>query len=385
MKTASRIMNLPPYLFAEIDRKVEEKKATGADVISLGIGDPDQPTPLHIVDELAKQAHNAANHRYPSYYGLPAFRQAIAQWYRQRFHVDLDPDTEVLPLIGSKEGIAHIYWALVDPGDKVLVPDPAYPVYGLGAVLVGAQAVYMPLLSSDEFNPRFSDVDPRDAEDSVLMWLNFPNNPTSAVAGPGLLEDAAQFAKDNDIVLAYDNAYSEITFDGYVAPSILQVPGAKEVAVEFNSLSKTYNMTGWRIGWVAGNAEVIEALGRVKTNVDSGIFNAVQRAGIQALTGPQEGVMEMCRLYEGRRDKVMEVLVDIGLVAQKPRGAIYVWVEVPDGFTSESFATHLLDGAAVVVAPGSGYGPSGEGYFRISLSTPTDRLEEALARIRDAL
>lgn len=385
MRTARRIEKLPPYLFAEIDKKVALKKAEGVDVISVGIGDPDRPTPEHIVETMRREAANPENHRYPSYYGLPEFRQAIASWYRRRFGVELNPNTEVLPLVGSKEGIAHIYLAFVDEGDEVLVPDPGYPVYQSAAILSGGAATFVPLTGENDFNPVWADIPAAAAQAAKLMFLNYPNNPTSAIARDGLLDEAVAFARETDTIICYDNAYSELTFDGYVAPSFLETPGAKEVGIEFHSLSKTYNMTGWRIGWAVGNADVIEAFGRVKTNIDSGIFNAVQKAGVAALEGPQDCIADMCALYQERRDRVMGTLADIGLSARTPKGSVYVWVNVPHGYDSAGFATHILEQAGVVVSPGNAYGPSGEGFFRISLTTPDDRLSEALDRIRNAL
>jgi len=382
---SKRISSLPPYLFAEIDKKIEEKKAQGCDVISLGIGDPVEPTPKHIIEKLAEEAQNTENHRYPSYYGMPQLRKSIADFYKRRFSVDLDPDKEVLPLIGSKEGLAHIYLALCDEGDTALIPDPGYPVYQTGAIIAGVKRELMPLLDENKFNPDFSTIDENIARQAKLMWLCYPNNPTGAIAKDNLFEEAIRFAKKNDIAICHDNPYSEITFDGYIAPSFLQYEGAKDMGIEFNSLSKTYNMTGWRIGYVVGNARIIEALGRVKTNVDSGIFNAVQLAGIEALNGSQESVEEMRKIYKKRRDMVVSTLKDIGLAVEEPKATIYVWVPVPEGYTSESFATHILEKASVVVPPGNAYGPSGEGFIRISLTTKDDRLEEALKRIKECL
>ncbi len=384
MEFTRRIEQLPPYLFAEIDRKIAAKKAAGVDVISLGIGDPVEATPQHVIDELCAAAQDPVNHRYPSYYGMPAFREAIARSYKRR-GVDLDPDSEILPLIGSKEGLAHMFLALLDEGDAALIPDPGYPVYQTGAILAGGEARFMPLTVENDFNPRFSDISAADLDRAKLALMNYPNNPTAAIAKPGLYEEAVAFARDNNIVIANDFAYSEITFDGYRAPSIFEVPGAKDVAIEFNSLSKTYNMTGWRIGWVAGNAKVIEAMGRVKTNVDSGIFNAVQLAGIAALDGPQDCVAEMVEIYRRRRDIVVDTLGAIGLDVNRPKGTVFVWVPVPDGHTSESFANLVLEQAGVVVPPGNAYGPHGEGYIRISLTVKDDRLEEALERIKQHL
>ncbi len=378
MRFANRIGNLPPYLFAQIDKKVAEKRAAGVDVISLGIGDPDLPTPDNIIEKLCEQAKNPENHRYPSYFGLPAFRKAIANWYKRRFGVDLDPDSEVLPLIGSKEGIAHIALAMCDPGDVSLVADPGYPVYNTGAILAGATPHFLPLLEENDFLPELDEIPNEVVEKSKMILLNYPNNPTSATAPDSFFRGLVEWAKKTGVAVAHDNPYSEITYDGYVAPSFLQYPGAKEVGIEFHSLSKTYNMTGWRIGWACGNADMIEALGRVKTNIDSGIFNAIQYAGIEALEGPQDIIDEMRAVYKRRRDLVMSALERMGLKARTPKATIYVWVRVPDGYGSASFATHVLDRAGVIVSPGNAYGPSGEGYVRISLTIADDRLEEAL-------
>ena len=379
MRIAGRVADLPPYLFAELDRKIAEKRAAGADVISLGVGDPDTPTPRHIVEALIEAAHDPATHRYPSYFGMPALRQAVAEFYANRFGVELDPDTEVQPLIGSKEGIAHLPWAMVDPGDEVLVPDPGYPVYEIGSRLAGGTPVPLPHTAENGFLPDLSSVEP--SPKTKLMWLGFPSNPTAAVAEVGTLEEAVAFARRHDLLLAHDAAYSEITFDGFVAPSVLQVPGARDVAVEFGSASKTYNMTGWRVGWAVGNAEVIRALSTLKTNLDSGIFDAVQRAAIAALTGPQDHLDELRSMYSRRRDVVIEALNGLGWDLKPPLGSFYVWFPTRD-MSSAAFCEMVLDRAAVVVAPGAGYGSLGEGYARISLTVSDDRLEEALERLR---
>ncbi len=383
MRFAERIRTLPPYLFAELDRRVAEKRATGADVISLGVGDPDLPTPPHVVEALQRAAADPATHRYPSYFGLPDFRRAVAAFYERRFAVRLDPDTEVLPLIGSKEGIAHLCVAFIDAGDEALVPDPGYPVYAIGTMLAGGEPTLMPLSAASGFLPDLDGLAP--ARRTKVMWLNYPTNPTAAVTDVSFFERAVDFARSHDLLLCHDAAYSEITFDGYVAPSVLQAPGARDVAVEFGSLSKTYNMTGWRIGYVVGSAEAIRALGTVKTNLDSGIFNAVQMAGIAALDGPQDHVEAMRAVYQKRRDLVVSAFGAVGIDLEAPLGSVYVWVPTPAGRTSAEFAGELLDRAAVVVAPGTGYGPSGEGFIRISLTTPDDRLEEAMVRIRERL
>ncbi len=383
MRLARRVRDLPPYLFAELDRRVAAKRAEGADVISLGVGDPDLPTPPHVVEAAQRAAADASTHRYPSYYGMPELRRAIAGWYRTRFDVELDADTEVLPLIGSKEGIAHLAVAFVDPGDQALVSDPGYPVYAIGTSLAGGEPVSMPLSAAGRFLPDFDDVSV--SERTKLMWLGYPSNPTAAVADRSFFERAVTFAGAHDLLLCHDAAYAEITFDGYVAPSVLEVEGARDVAVEFGSLSKTYNMTGWRIGYVVGNATAIEALGTVKTNMDSGIWNAVQLAGIAALTGPQDHVEQMRAVYQKRRDTVVSAFGAIGIDLEPPLGSVYVWVPTPADRSSVDFAQELLDRAAVVVAPGTGYGPHGEGYIRISLTVADARLEEAMGRIVDRL
>ena len=380
MRLARRVANLPPYLFAELDRRVAAKRASGADVISLGVGDPDLPTPPHVVEALTRAVEDSSTHRYPSYFGLPEFRAAVADFYARRFGVTLDPDTEVQPLIGSKEGLVNLTYSFVDPGDAVLLPDPGYPVYGISTILAGGEPVPMPLHAETGFLPDF-DSTPA-SERTKVLWLNYPSNPTAAVAELPTFERAVAFAGEHDLLLCHDAAYSEITFDGFVAPSVLQVPGAKDVSVEFGSLSKTYNMTGWRIGYAVGSAQAIEALATIKTNVDSGIFNAVQQAGIAALTGPQDHVESMRAVYQKRRDLVISALAEIGIETRPPLGSIYVWVPTPKGKTSVEFAAELLDEAAVVVAPGTGYGAHGEGYIRISLTIGDDRLEEAVARLR---
>jgi LL-diaminopimelate aminotransferase len=381
MRLARRVQGIPPYLFAELDRRVAARRAEGADVISLGVGDPDLPTPPHVVEALQKAAEDPSTHQYPSYFGLPAFRQAIAEFYERRFGVRLDPDTEVQPLIGSKEGLAHIALAFVDPGDVTLVPDPGYPVYDIATRLAGGSTQFMPLHAANGFRPEFDGIMP--AERTTMLWLNYPTNPTAAVADLGLFERAVAFARQHDLLLVHDAAYSEITFDGHVAPSVLEAPGARDVAVEFGSMSKTYNMTGWRIGYAVGNAEAIHALATVKTNVDSGIFNAIQEAGIAALTGPQDHVEHMREVYRSRRDVVVDAFRALGIELQPPHGSIYVWIPTPPGRTSVDFAAELLDRAAVVVAPGTGYGPHGEGYVRISLTVADERLREAMGRISE--
>ena len=385
MRFSHRMDGLPPYLFAEIERKVAEKKKAGVDVISLGIGDPDTPTPAHIVEEMQRQIADPANHRYPNNRGLDEFRQAVATFYKSRFGVDLDPETEVFPLLGSKEGIAHICFNFLDAGDVCLGADPGYPVYAGGPVLAGGEPVPLPLRPELGFQPDLASIPDDIVKRAKMLFVNYPNNPTGAVIENDFFEHLVEFGRRNDICIIHDNAYSEITFDGYVAPSFLETPGAKEAGIEFYSLSKTYNMTGWRIGAAVGNAEVIESLWRLKTNVDSGMFQALQRTAAFAMTSTQKPVREMCAIYQRRRDLVVGSLREIGIEVTPPKGTIYIWVPVPDGYTSAGFADMVLEKCAVVVPPGSGYGPSGEGFVRISLTAPEDRIAEALNRIKDNL
>lgn len=382
MRTAKRIEKLPPYLFAEIDRKVAQAKARGADIISFGVGDPDLPTPDHVVAALAEAAGDPATHRYPSYTGMPEFRRSIAGWYGRRFGVDLDADNDVQPLVGSKEGIFHLPVAFIDPGDVALIPDPGYPVYETSTILTHGEPVFMPLTEANAFKPDLSAIPGEDLERAKVLWLNYPSNPTAATVDLEFFTEAVEFCKGHNLLLAHDAAYTEITFDGYVAPSALQAPGAMDCVLEFHSLSKTYNMTGWRIGWVAGSPVAIEAMKRLKTNIDSGIFDAVQRAGIAAIDGPQDDLKSAVERYRRRRDLLCDGLKSMGVVVEPPRGSIYLWVPVPEGHTSESFTTFLLDKADIVVAPGNGYGPSGEGFVRFSLTIADDRLEEGVERLR---
>ena len=335
-----------------------------------------------MVDALTKAAGDPGTHRYPSYTGLPAFRESIAAWYGRRFDVALDAGEEVLPLVGSKEGIFHLPYAFIDPGDVALIPDPGYPVYETGTILAGGDAVLMPLLEENGFKPDLAGLDVEVVSRARVLWLNYPSNPTSATVDLDFFEEAVAFCRRHDLLLAHDAAYTEITYDDYVAPSVLQVDGAMECAIEFHSLSKTYNMTGWRIGWVAGAPQGIEAMKRLKTNVDSGIFDAVQRAGIAAIEGPQDALKETVEIYRGRRDLLCDGLKSMGIVVEPPKGSIYVWAPVPEGHTSESFTTYLLDEADLVVAPGNGYGPTGEGYIRFSLTLADDRLQEGVERLR---
>lgn len=383
-EVAKRLKTLPPYLFARIEQKIEEAKTKGIDVISLGIGDPDLPTPEHIVDVLAKQAQNPENHRYPTSVGLLSFRTAVAKWYEKRFGVSLDPRSEVVTLIGSKEGIAHISFCYLEEGDYALVPDPGYPVYSIGAALAGAENYYLPLDEKNKFLPDLSSVPSDVARRAKLLFINYPNNPTGAIADKKFYQDVVSFARYYDIIVCHDAAYSEITFDGYVAPSFLEVEGAKDVGIEFHSLSKTYNMTGWRIGWAAGNAEVIKALATLKSNLDSGVFQAIQYAGIAALEGSQDCIEKMKAVYQERRDIAVAGLRSLGWNGSLPKATFYMWVSVPEGYDSTQFAEVLLEKAGVVVTPGIGYGERGEGYFRIALTVDKQRLGEAFKRIRDA-
>jgi LL-diaminopimelate aminotransferase len=383
MRISRKLDRIPPYLFAEVDRKIAEKKAQGVDVISFGIGDPDVPTPGHVVDVLCEESRKPENHRYPDYYGLDAFRESASRWFERRFGVTLDPATEVLSLMGSKEGVAHLALALLDPGDIALIPEPSYPVYAMGTLLAGAESHFLPLTEENGFLPDLGLVPDDIASRSKVLWINYPNNPTGAVAPESFFVEAIKFARERDLVLAHDNAYSEITYDGYVAPSIFQFDGGKDVAIEFHSLSKTFNMTGWRIGFACGNARVIEALGTVKTNIDSGVFNPIQLAAVDALDNGRDDLREMVELYRRRRDILVSLLDSLGWKVAAPRGGIYIWMPVPTGFDSVSFSTHVLDRAGVFLTPGNAYGPSGEGYVRLSLTVPDERIHEAVNRLKE--
>lgn len=383
-----RLEGVPPYRFAELERRVAEKKAAGIDVISLGIGDPDHPTYPHIVEAMRKAIADPANHRYPTNRGREEYRAALAGFYESRFGVKIDPDGEVIPAIGAKECICNLSFAFLDPGDLALAADPGYPVYTAGPALAGAEAALMPLQPELGFVPDLDGLERSAAETldrARLMFINYPNNPTGAVAPDGFFEQVVDLARRHGILVVHDNAYPETTFDGYVAPSFLATPGAKEVGVEVFSLSKGFNMTGWRCGAILGNREAIRSYWRLKTNVDSGLFEAVQLAGAAALSGPRKATDEMNEIYARRRDLVVGTLREIGVEVDPPKATIYVWAPVPGGHTSTSFAELVLEEAAVVVSPGSMYGPTGEGFFRISLTTPDDRLTEALERLREHL
>lgn len=381
MKFANRISQLPPYVFATMAQRIAARRAQGDHVINFGMGDPDIPMPDFLIEALCDAAHDPATHRYPSYFGLPALREAITEWYRRRFDVPLDPTAEVLPLIGSKEGIANIALAFCDPGEIALVPDPGYPVYRYGAVMADGQVYPVPLRAERGWLPDLEAIPQEVREQANLLWLNYPNNPTGATADLAFFEEVVTFARRYDIIICHDNPYSEIGYDGYRAPSILQVPGAREVAVEFNSLSKTYNMAGARIGMVVGNAQVVEALSRIKSNIDSGLPTMLQRTAVTALTGDQGWIAERNRVYQRRRDLLCRALCDAGIVAPPPRASLYIWGTVPAGMTSAAFANHLFEQLAVVVTPGSSFGACGEGYFRLSVTVPDAEVEMAAERL----
>jgi len=385
VRPSRRLEKIPPYLFAELERKVAAKKAAGIDVISLGIGDPDRPTPEVVVGALRDAAGRPDTHQYPSNRGRTEFRQSVAAFYSRRFGVDLDPETEVIPALGAKECIFNLNLAFLDPGDTALAADPGYPVYTGGPLLAGAEPTLMPLLRERGFAPDLSAVAAADRERARLLFLNYPNNPTGAVAPDGLFEEAVAFGRDHDVLVVHDASYTETTFDGYRAPSFLATPGAKEVGVEVFSLSKGYNMTGWRTAAIVGNAEALESYWRLKTNIDSGMFEAVQLAAVAALEHADEDARAMCETYARRRDLVVGALRDIGVDVTPPRGTIYVWAPVPEGHTSASYCEQVLEESAVVLSPGSAYGPNGEGFFRISLTIEDDRLGEAVERLRASL
>ncbi len=383
MRIARRVRTLPPYLFAAIERQIAERTAAGVDVISLGIGDPDLPTPPHIVEALAEAATDPATHQYPSNRGELIFREAVAGFYSTRFGVELDPADQIVPLLGAKEGIAHLCQVLLDPGDVALAADPGYPVYTTGPLLADGAAVQLPLVPKLGFQPDLETIDAETLARARMVFVGYPNNPTGAVIEDDFFARLVAFARKHDLVVVHDNAYADITFGGYVAPSFLATPGADEVGVEVFSLSKSYNMTGWRAGAVVGNRDLVDAYWRLKTNLDSGMFAAVQRASAAALNGPQDCVRDMCRIYERRRDLLVEALRSVGMHVDPPKGTIYLWVPVPDGYTSASFTQQVLDQADVIVTPGAAYGPCGEGYVRLSLTVPDERLREAVRRIEE--
>lgn len=377
---ADRINSLPPYLFATIDRARQDAIKKGVDVINLSIGDPDMPTPSHIVEAMRKSLGNPARHRYPSYEGMLSFRDAAAKWYKKTMNIDLDPENEVLTLIGSKEGIAHIPLAFLNPGDVSLVPNPGYPVYNIGSILADGKPFKMPLLEENDFLPDLDAIPSDVAKKAKIMFLNYPNNPTSATATAKFFEEVVDFANEYEVLVIHDNAYSEMTYDGYKAPSFLNTSGAKEVGIEMHSLSKTYNMTGWRLGFAVGNRDILAGLGKVKTNVDSGAFEAVQEAGIAALSGPQDCVHEMNRVYKERRDALITGLNELGLDVKPPKATFYVWVKVKG--KSLDFTKMLLEKSGIVATPGVGFGEYGEGYIRFALTQSVERINEAVERMR---
>lgn len=385
MRFAARLDQVPPYLFAEIERRIEAMRANGVDVISLGIGDPDLPTPAPVIEALQRAAERPATHQYPSNRGLGAFREAVAGFYAARFGVDIDPETEIIPVLGGKEAVAHVALACLDPEDVALSPDPGYPPYTSGPVFSGAEVHYLPLREENAFMPDLDAIAPATASRANLLYFNYPNNPTGAVVADGFFERAVSFAGEHDLVAIHDSAYTEIAFDGYRPPSFLATPGAKDVGAEIFSLSKGWNMTGWRVGWIAGNAEVVERYRQLKTNLDSGMFDALQLAGAAALTDARDFPREMSEIYRRRRDLMIDALAAIGIATDPPRATPYLWIRVPEGHDSASFTELVLEQAAVIVSPGPSFGPSGEGYVRISLTVPDERLEEAASRIASSL
>lgn len=382
LRWSKRIEELPPYLFAEIDAKKQEMRARGVDLIDLGIGDPDIPTPKHIIEALRKAAEDPTNHRYPSYEGMLAFREAAANWYKQRFGVDLDPKTEVITLIGSKEGIAHTPLAFINPGDTVLVTDPGYPVYRVATTFAGGIPYSIPLLKKNNFLPDLDGIPEDVRRKAKLMFINYPNNPTSAVTDKEFFARVVEFAHKHNIFICHDAAYTEVAFDGYTPPSFLEVDGAKEVGIEFHSLSKTFNMTGWRIGFAAGNSKAVAGLGKVKTNVDSGAFQAIQVAGSEALKNYSVGMDERKKIYEDRRNIFCKGLEEVGISYYPPKATFYVWFEVPNGTSSKEFTAKLLTEVGIVVTPGVGFGKFGEGYVRVSITIGKEKLAEAVERLK---
>ncbi|MCD4806220.1 MAG: LL-diaminopimelate aminotransferase [Methanococcoides sp.] len=378
---ADRINSLPPYLFATIDEAKDAVRAKGVDVIDLGVGDPDMPTPEHIVESMCEAVRDPATHRYPSYTGMIEFREAVANWCKDTRGLELDAATETLTLIGSKEGVAHIPLAFVNPGDVALIPDPGYPVYKIGTQFAGGEPHIMPLLEENGFLPDFDAIPADKLAKAKLMFLNYPNNPTSATADVKFFKEVVEFAKNNDITVVHDNAYSEMVYDDYTAPSFLSVDGAMDVGMELYSMSKTYNMTGWRLAFAVGNKDLIKGFGKVKSNIDSGAFDAVQRAGITAVSSSQQCVADMNSIYQKRRDALLKGLRGIGLDAKAPKATFYMWVPTPDGYDSMGFSKLLLEESGIVATPGVGFGEYGEGYIRFALTQSVERIEEAVARM----
>ena len=382
-KFSKKLESLPPYLFVEVDKAKRKARAQGRDIIDLGVGDPDQPTPAHIIERLNCAASDPANQRYALDQGMPELRRAIAKWYKDRFSIELNPESEILPLIGSKEGIAHFPLAFLNNGDYSLVPDPSYPPYKGGTILAGGKPYLMPLVESNAFLPDLSKIPVSIGKKAKLLYINYPNNPTSATAESNFYREVVRFATKNKIIVLSDLAYSEMAYDGYRASSFLEAEGARNVGIEFHSLSKTYNMTGWRIGWASGNEKLISALAKVKSNIDSGIFQAIQIAGIAALEGPQEHLKNMCRLYQERRDVLIQGLNSLGWQITAPKATFYVWLKIPDKkFNSIKFSQFLLDKADIIITPGVGFGKYGEGFIRMALTVSEERLKEAIARLK---
>ncbi len=382
IELAKRIQQLPPYLFAHIDTLKAEVRAQGVDLIDLAEGDPDIPTPQLIIDALDKALADPAHHRYPSYKGMIEFREAVAGWYKQRFDVALNPETEVLSLIGSKEGIAHLPFAFLNPGDISLIPDPGYPVYKASTILTGGIPHFLPLLKENQFLPDLESIPAEVLKKAKILYLNYPNNPTSALASEEFFKEVVRFANRHQVLVCHDAAYTEVAYDNYQAPSFLQTEGAKEVGAEFHSLSKTFSMTGWRVGFAVGNARVVEGLGKVKTNIDSGLFQAIQMAGIAAMKEDENLKAPLRAIYQERRDLLAKELREMGLKFEPPKATFYFWISVPENFDSTSFSLHLLKKAGIVATPGNGFGPTGEGFFRISMTAPTLRLQEAVDRLK---
>lgn len=385
VELAKRVKELPPYLFARIDSLKQEAKEKGADIIDLGVGDPDIPTPVHIIDAMKKAVENPEHHRYPSYQGMLSYRQEVANWYKRRFNVDLSPQGEIISLIGSKEGVGHMPLAFINPGDVVLCPSPAYPVYAIGTLFAGGESYLMPLKEENNFYPDFSSIPDDILKRAKLMFLNYPNNPTSYTCTEGDFKRTIEFAVKHNIIICHDAAYTEMYFDGKKPISFMEVDGAKEVGIELHSFSKSYNMTGWRIGFAVGNKDIVGGLGKIKTNIDSGVFQAIQEAGISALNSDDNVLSDLRGIYEKRRDIMFDGLTSIGLDVKKPEATFYMWTKVPKGFSSEEFSMLLLKQASIIGTPGNGFGAPGEGYIRFALTVGVERLKEAVERIKKAL
>ena len=381
MRFSERMDRVPPYLFVQISRKIAEKKAQGIEVISFGIGDPDIPTPDYVIDALGDASHDAPNHRYPESEGLPEFREGVADWYKRRFDVTLDPEKEVISLIGAKEGIGHVAFCFLDAGDVALVPDPGYPVYAMGTLFAGGESYMLPLNEENDWLPDLDSIPGDVAARAKLLWLNYPNNPTGAVTDLDYFGKAIEFAKQHDIAIMHDACYTEVAYDGYRPPSFLQAEGAMDVGIEFHSLSKSYNMTGWRIGMAVGNADMIDALLTIKSNLDSGVPQAVQHMAIEAMKRPLESVDDRNAIYQARRDRVVPVLKDMGMKVESPRAGLYIWAGVPEGYTSAEFAEKLLEDTDVLMIPGGNYGATGEGYVRLSITLQDELIDKALERV----